>query len=104
MEDCTVVTGTKCMGIILVLLSISGCQALSVTMKPALDSDGELFIYLSTVPQEADRLTFRLDGISALSEDGAAVPLSLHLAGVKHGGARRESLLASRPLPPGRDK
>lgn len=104
MENCTVVTGSKCIGVILVLLSISGCQALSVTMKPALDSDGELFVYLSSAPQEADRLTFRLDGISALGEDGATFPLSLHLREVKGEGARRERLLASGPLPPGRYK
>ncbi len=84
------------------ILLISGCAAGSATVKPVLDTDGELFVYLSPLPPDADRLSFRVDAVSALREDGGAVPLTLHLAAVNTTEAARERFLASGPLPPGR--
>lgn len=84
------------------LLLISGCQASPARVKPVLDTDGELFVYLSPLPPDADRLSFRLEGLSALREDGGTVPLSLHLETVNRTEVDRERFLASGPLPPGR--
>ncbi len=84
------------------LLLISSCQVRPAAVKPVLDTDGELFVYLSPLPPEADRLSFRLEGISALREDGGAVPLTLHLEKVNGEEAARERVLASGALPPGR--
>lgn len=70
-------------------------------MKPVLDTDGELFVYLSPLPPEANRLSFSLEGMSAVREDGGTVPLTLHLEKVNGADAARERHLASGPLPPG---
>ncbi len=69
---------------------------------PVLDTDGELFVYLAPFPQEANRLTFRLSGVSALREDGSAHPLTLREETIGGGGAARERFLAYGALPPGR--
>ncbi len=84
------------------LLLVAGCAARPATVKPPLDTDGELFVYLSPLSPEADRLSFRLEGASALREDGGAVPLALRLETVNGTEAARERFLASGPLPPGR--
>ncbi len=83
------------------LLLFSGCQARPATVKPVLDTDGELFIYLSPLPPDADRLSFRLEGMSAVREDGGTVPLTLHLETGSREELARERFLASGPVPPG---
>jgi len=100
-----VVTGSKWVGTIIAIgLFVAGCTAQSISSKPVLDTEGELFVYLSPIPQEADRLTFRLVGAAALREDGSAFPLSLSIQTINRGDVSRERLLASGPVPPGHYK
>ena len=82
-------------------LLISACQAKPSLLKPRLENEGQLFVYLQPLPEEADRLAFRLEGISAVRDDGSSVPLSLRLRDIGGKGSRRERLMADGALPPG---
>jgi len=77
------------------------CQAMPSLVKPRLEEDGLVSVYLQSLSQEADRLTFRLGGISAVRGDGTTVPLSLHIGEIRGRDPKRERLLASGELPPG---
>lgn len=85
----------------LVFLLIFACQARISTVKPRLEEDGQVFVYLESLGQEADRLTFRLDGISAVRGDGTAVPLALHVGAMSGKDPKGDRLMASGILPPG---
>ena len=86
----------------LMLAVFSGCQAQSVLVKPALEEEGELVVYLGPMPQEAERLTFLLEGISAVKkEGGGSYPLGLSLTEIRGEKPQRQRFLASGNLPPG---
>ncbi len=87
------------LGFIAVLLS--ACQAMPSLVKPRLEEEGQVFVYLQPLTPEEDRLTFRLEGISAVRGDGSTVPLSLRFDEVRGKARKRERLLASGNLPPG---
>jgi YVTN family beta-propeller protein len=82
-------------------LLLFACQAMPSLVKPRLEEEGQVFVYLQSLSQEADRLTFRLEGMSAVRGDGTTVPLSLHLAEIRGKERKRDRLLASGDLPPG---
>ncbi len=82
-------------------LALLACHPRLDLVKPRLEEDGEVFLYLQSMTQEADRLSFRLDGVSALRADGLAVPLTLHLKEIVGKELKRDRLLASGNLPPG---
>ena len=82
-------------------LMFFACQAKPSLVKPRLEEDGQLFVYLQSLTQEAERLTFRLEGMSAVRGDGSTVPVSLRLEEVRGTDVKRERLLASGDLPPG---
>ena len=88
--------------VILMLAIFSGCQAKSVLVKPALEEEGELVVYLRPLPQETEPLAFILEGISAEKEEGGSYPLTLFLAEIRGGKPQRQRFLASADLPPGR--
>ena len=77
------------------------CQAMPSLVKPRLEEEGQVFVYLQSLPQEADRLTFILDGMSAVQGDGNTVPVSLNIAEIRGKELKRDRLLASGNLPPG---
>lgn len=77
------------------------CQAAPSLLKPRLEENGQLFLYLQSLGPEADRLTFRLEGIAAARRDGGSVPLTLHVAEISGKPPQRDRLLASGILPPG---
>lgn len=87
---------------ILILAIFSGCQAKSVLVKPALEEEGELVVYLRPLPQEAESLAFILEGISAEKEEGGSYPLSFSLKEVRGEKPQRQRFLASADLPPGK--
>jgi YVTN family beta-propeller protein len=82
-------------------LLLFACQAMPSLVKPRLEEEGLVVVYLHSLPQEADRLTFRLEGMSAVREDGTNVPLSLHIAEIRGKELKRDWFLASGELPPG---
>jgi YVTN family beta-propeller protein len=77
------------------------CQAMPSLVKPRLEEEGLVSVYLQPLSQEADRLTFRLEEISAVRGDGTTAPLSLHIDELRGKDSKRERLLASGALPPG---
>jgi YVTN family beta-propeller protein len=83
-------------------LLLSGCAALPSMIKPALETEGEVFVYLQPFAQEAQRLRFTVDRLFAVRSDGAEFPLPLALEEFSRGTAQRQRLLASGRVPPGR--
>lgn len=84
-----------------VLLLLSGCSANYALSKQPLIDDGELFVYIQPFPQEAERLTFRLEAVSAVRQDGSEVPLTLCLNTFNPELMKRQRIVASGILPPG---
>ena len=80
---------------------LAGCQAKFSSLKPALDEEGEVFVFLQPFPQEAERLRFGLTAVSAVRQDGTEVPLSLLFNKFEAPDMTRQRLVASGILPPG---
>lgn len=93
--------------IVIILLSlsallVSGCAAAPSLVKPALEDEGEVYVYFQPLPQEAGRLKFTLDHLSLVSVDGGEFPLSLSLDDFNSDSARRQRFVAAGRVPPGR--
>lgn len=86
---------------IIFLMSFSGCQPNKLYLKPYLDEQGEVFIYVQPFPQEAGRLRFNLERISAVMSDGSEFPLNLSISEFKGADMTRQRLVASGQLAPG---
>lgn len=93
--------GMRIFGLGISALFLFACQAVPSLVKPRLEEDGQLFVYLQPLTPEADRLTFRLEGISAVRGDGSTVPLFLRFGEIRGKALKRDRLLASGNLPPG---
>jgi YVTN family beta-propeller protein len=85
----------------MLLLLCAGCQTVQTILKPALTEEGEIFVYIQPLPQEANGLRFNLEGIFAVRSDGVEVPLTLSLAEFKGSDAKRQRFVASGNLQPG---
>lgn len=83
------------------LFWLLGCKGGLLQLKPVLENEGEVFLYLQPFPQEADRLRFSIEEISALAGDGREFPLSLSLNSIVCREMKRQRLLAYGTLPPG---
>jgi YVTN family beta-propeller protein len=92
---------TPLAGLLIAFLLLQACQARPSLLKPRMEEDGQVFVYLQPLGGEADRLTFRLEGISAVRENGGAIPLQLHVPEIGGKGPKGDRLLASGILPPG---
>jgi hypothetical protein len=86
---------------VLLLLSLFGCHAAISRLRPPLEEEGEIYLYLQPYPQDAERLRFSIEGISAVSADGSEYPFEISLRDIKAGDVRRQRLLASGRVPPG---
>jgi YVTN family beta-propeller protein len=87
--------------LLLASLLFFACQARSSLLKPRLEEDGQVFVYLQPLGPEADRLTFRLEEVAAVRGDGSTVPATLHMKEIIGRDLKRDRLLASGNLPPG---
>ncbi len=95
-------TPKVCLGIVLFAsLLLSACQARPSFLKPRLEEEGQVFVYLQSLTQEADRLSFRFEGASAVRSDGSTVSVTLHVKEIVGKDLKRDRLLASGNLPPG---
>ena len=83
-------------------LLLAGCQARPGMLRPVLESEGGLYVYFAPLPQEAARLTYRVESVSARREDGALFPLAVSFREVNLREGSRERLAALGALPPGR--
>ncbi len=94
---------TRYASALLLCLFGSGCSlARHPGTGPAGEDSGTLVIYLLPPSRDASRPSLHLDEISALREDGTALPLSLLHADLKAEGPTSERRLAAQALPPGR--
>jgi YVTN family beta-propeller protein len=83
------------------LLSACHLPARGTGAVPRLGDEGEIWIYLQPIPDEAGRLTVALQSAVAVRSDGVELPLSLRLPRISRGDASRQRLLAWGRLPPG---
>lgn len=88
---------------LLVCLAACGClQAGRPASGPAEEAGGLLVVYLQPLPPDAARLSFRLEELSAVREDGTVQPLPLLFRDVRSDGPAFDRRLAALALPPGR--
>ncbi len=87
--------------LLLSLLILGGCQAATSRLRPPLEEEGEVYLYLQPYPQEAERLRFNIEGISAANADGREFPFEINLHEIKASDVRRQRLLAFGRIPPG---
>lgn len=93
--------------VFLLAVLIGGCFPLEPDRdvpvpKMPLGQDGEVILYLQPLPPEADKLRFEIEDISAVRDDGSAVPLFLSQTGLKGADLTGlQKLLASGILTPG---
>ena len=80
---------------------LCGCAGPLGATKPHIPDGGGLYVYLEPLPQDADRLSFAMAGISAVRRDGMETPLSLRITEFKSGSVRRQRLVAVGELPAG---
>ena len=85
----------------LCILALVGCQAATSRLRPPLEEEGEVYLYIQPYPQEAERLRFSIEGMSAVSDDGREFPLEVSLREIRPNDLRRQRLLASGKVPPG---
>lgn len=86
---------------LIMLVGIAGCAATYPFPHPALEDEGEVYVYVQPLLQEAERLRFKLEGVAAVLRDGSEIPLALSLAEFTAPDVRRQRLVASGPLPAG---
>ncbi len=80
----------------------TGCQpAVQHSLRPTLDEEGELQLYLQPFPQEAEKLRFSLQSIAAVKTDGTLVDFPLALNQLRGAELRRQRIFALGHLPPG---
>jgi YVTN family beta-propeller protein len=87
--------------VLIAVLLMAGCQSTVLKPKPLLEDEGEVLIYLEPLAQEAERLKFSLEGISAVREDGSEHPLALLMRDYARPDIRKQRLIASGRLPEG---
>jgi YVTN family beta-propeller protein len=80
---------------------ISGCQTFSLQMRAPLVDEGVVYLYSKPFPQEAGKLSFALESIQAIGENGKNHELTISLPIFSAKEAGRQRLVASGPLPPG---
>lgn len=81
-----------------------GCMQARQAVKRPLGNDGELFLYSEPLSQDAARLQFAVETLSAVREDGLEVPLTLRFSDFSIAEVPRQRLVAGATLPPGRYK
>ena len=83
------------------LLLLTSCHAIIPAVKPPLEDEGELYLYVRPFAAQLARLRFEIAGVSAVRDDGSDVPLTIALADLNGSDMNRQRFLASGPVPPG---
>jgi len=87
--------------LLITVVFLSGCYATSARLKPPLEEEGEVFLYVQPLPGEAERLRFIISEIVARRDDGREFPLTLALSEFSVSAVNRQRLVASGRVPPG---
>lgn len=85
----------------MLLFLCSGCQTVQTILKPVLTEEGEVYVYIKPLPQEANNLRFTLESIAAIRSDGTEVPLSVSKKEFDGNEEKRQRFVASGRLLPG---
>jgi YVTN family beta-propeller protein len=83
------------------LLCLCACQSTFLQVRAPLEEEGEVLLYLQPFAQDADRLRFQIESISARRSDGFESPVSLRLAELRGREMTRQRLLGTAVVPPG---
>ena len=84
------------------LLLLCGCALPTSTLKPALEEQGEVQVFIQPFPPEAADLKFTIDRLSLVGGDGKEVPLSLALHEFRPDELQRQRFLAAGRVLPGK--
>jgi YVTN family beta-propeller protein len=84
------------------LIILSGCAIPTSTLKPTLEDEGEVDLYIQPFSQDAEKLKFTIGSISLVSSDGREFPLSPALTGFQANTLQRQRFLAAGRVPPGK--
>ncbi len=87
--------------LLITVVFLSGCYATSARLKPPLEEEGEIFLYVQPLPGEAERLRFDISEIVARRDDGTEFPLTLAISKFSVSTVNRQRLVASGRVPPG---
>lgn len=87
--------------ILAAICMLAGCQPQILRVKPPLEEQGEVYLYVRPFPQEAERLRFTIEGVSAVKDDGSEYPLSLSFSEFHSDALKRQRHFAAGQLPPG---
>ena len=74
---------------------LAGCQQKLSILRPPLEDEGEVYIYLQPMPQEADKLRFTLEEVNAVKDDGTETPLTVHIGELKGSDIKGQRLFLS---------
>ena len=88
--------------ILVMMLLLSGCQPMIMKSKPALENEGEVYVYIQPFSPEAERLRFQIDHLSVVRSDGTEFPLALAVTELGRDATKRQRLLAVGRVAPGR--
>ncbi len=83
------------------LLLLLGCALPPSALKPVLEDEGEVQVYLQPYPQEAERIKFTIENLSLVGSDGREFPLSLAVTDFQAGTMQRQRFLAAGRVQPG---
>ena len=87
---------------VLIVPLLAACQMTARQVKLApLETEGEAWVYLQALPEQAARLEFTVESLSAVRADGSEIPLQVGMADVSGKEAHRQRLLASGRIPTG---
>jgi YVTN family beta-propeller protein len=90
--------------LLITVVFLSGCYATGARLKPPLEEEGEVFLYVQPLSGDAERLRFDLSEITARRDDGREFPLKLAIAEFNVSAINRQRFVASGRVPPGRYK
>jgi YVTN family beta-propeller protein len=77
------------------------CQTTLSPSAPPLEEEGEVFLYVQPFPQDATRLSFTVESLSAVKSDGTEYAFSVRLAEIRGKEMGRQRLLGIAHLPAG---
>jgi YVTN family beta-propeller protein len=90
----------KMLLLLLFAMLASGCTVLPSFTKPALEEEGEVYVYLEPFSPESGKVKFTLESISLVNSEGKEFPLALAVTDLSS-ALRRQQFLATGRIPPG---
>jgi len=83
------------------MIVLSACAVARSHVRPPLEHEGSVTLYLQPFSQEAGRISFTLAEVAAVRDDGQEFPLDLRLSEIKGVELKRQRLLCEGVLPQG---